>query len=43
MLFETVKGRRRLFRDGDPHDPQRSGKIVPAADGLPAAFRPLLA
>jgi hypothetical protein len=43
MLFETVKGRRRLFRDGDPYDHQRGGKIVPAADGLPSAFRSLLA
>ncbi len=42
MLFETVKGRRRLFRTGDPHDRLRAGKITPEAQGLPREFRSLL-
>ena len=42
MLFETAKGRRRLFRTGDPHDLRRAGKIVPEAHGLPVEFRALL-
>ena len=42
MLFETAKGRRRLFRAGDPHDLSRAGKIVPDAHGLPPEFRGLL-
>lgn len=42
MLFETAKGRRRLFRAGDPHDLSRAGKIVPEAHGLPTEFRTLL-
>ena len=42
MLIETAKGRRRLFRTGDPHDLRRAGKIVPEAHGLPAEFRALL-
>ena len=44
MLFETSKGRRRLFRPGDPCHPRRkSGKDVPRDDeippGLPGAVR----
>ena len=43
MLFETSKGRRRLFRPGDPCHPRRlSGKDVPFADDIPAAYRKLL-
>ena len=42
MLFETVKGRRRLFRMGDPPDRRRNGKITPESHGLPREFRTLL-
>lgn len=42
MLFETVKGRRRLFRIGDPFERSRAGKITPEAHGLPREFRALL-
>jgi hypothetical protein len=42
MLFETVKGRRRLFRDNDPYDHQRAGKTIPGPDALPVEFRSLL-
>lgn len=43
MLFETSKGRRRLFRPGDPCHPRRlSGKNVPLADDIPVAYRKLL-
>ncbi|MCY3801273.1 MAG: hypothetical protein OXG46_06815 [Chloroflexi bacterium] len=43
MLFETSKGRRRLFRPGDRYDPARSsGKDVPRNDQIPAVYRELL-
>ena len=42
MLYETSKGRRRLYREGDPAHPKRKGKIVPAADAIPARYRQLL-
>ena len=42
MLFETVKGRRRLFKAGDPSDLNRAGKIIPQPDGLPREFQPLV-
>ena len=42
MLFQTAKGRRRLFRTGDQSDLSRTGKIVPEALGVPSEFRPLL-
>ncbi len=42
MLFETMKGRRRLFRAGDPQDSSRTGKIVPEPPGVPSEFRSLL-
>ena len=42
MLFETSPGRRRLYREGDPADPMRKGKILPAADAIPAQYRYLL-
>jgi hypothetical protein len=36
MLFETERGRRRLFRLGDAYDPAREGaKIVPEQKDLP--------
>jgi hypothetical protein len=43
MLFETVPGRRRLFRNGDPYDSRRDGsKITPNPDELPEAYVELL-
>ena len=44
MLFETSKGRRRLFRPGDFCHPRRgSGKEVPRDDEIPPAYRELVA
>ena len=44
MLVETSKGRRRLFRPGDPCHPLRlGGKDAPRDDELPPAYRELLA
>jgi hypothetical protein len=44
VLVETGRGRRRLFRPGDPYDPAREGaRVVPAAEALPEPYRPLLA
>jgi len=45
MLFETVPGRRRLFRPGDPFHPGRNGgKISPKAEALSENwFKELLA
>ena len=43
MLIETSKGRRRLFRPGDPCDPGRSsGKDIPNDDEIPAGYGELL-
>lgn len=43
MLFETASGRRRLYRPGDPYDPEREGgKTTPAAEELPSGYRALL-
>ena len=43
MLVETTKGRRRLFRPGDPCHPLRaSGKDVPDAREIPPAYGELL-
>ena len=43
MLFETSKGRRRLFRPGDPFHPRRkSGKDIPRDDKIPSAYRELI-
>jgi hypothetical protein len=43
MLFETVRGRRRLFRNGDSYDPAREGaKIVPAREDIPSEYAALL-
>ena len=43
MLFETARGRRRLFRPGDPCHPRRhSGKEVPCDDEIPPAYRELV-
>lgn len=44
MLFATARGRRRLYRAGDPCDKRRAGqKTCPRAEDLPADLRPLLA
>jgi hypothetical protein len=45
MLFETLPGRRRVFRPGDPYDAQREGgKTSPKPEELPENwFRGLLA
>lgn len=43
MLFETARGRRRLFRPGDPFHPGRkNGKMVPANGELPEKYRDVL-
>jgi hypothetical protein len=42
MLLETSDGRRRLYRSGDPHHPNRRGRVVPERWGLPEQYRPLL-
>jgi len=43
MLFETVPGRRRLFRAGDNYDRAREGaKIVPAREDIPSEYAALL-
>jgi len=42
MLSETGKGRRRLYREGDPTHPGRKGKIVPEAGDIPDRYRYLL-
>ena len=44
MLFETVPGRRRLFRLGDAYHPDREGaKTTPRREDLPYGFNGLLA
>ena len=43
MLTETTRGRRRLFRPGDPCDPKRAGaKTYPDPLELPERYRPLV-
>ena len=43
MLFETGKGRRRLYRPSDPCHPMRAGgKDLPRRDELPEGQRDLL-
>src|SRR5262249_42419024 len=43
MLLETSRGRRRLFKPGDPFHPSRAkGKIRPEKDELPAEHRSLI-
>lgn len=43
MLFETTRGRRRLFRPGDPYHRDRGeGKTVPVAGEMPESHRELL-
>jgi bifunctional DNA-binding transcriptional regulator/antitoxin component of YhaV-PrlF toxin-antitoxin module len=43
MLFETTRGRRRLFRSGDFfHPDRRDGKIRPEKRDLPPEYQPLV-
>jgi len=42
LLFETARGRRRLFRPGDPRHPDRRGRCLPERDRLPVAYRSLI-
>lgn len=42
MLLETQKGRRRLWREGDPSRPGRTGKIVPRREDIPSKYHDLL-
>jgi hypothetical protein len=43
MLYETVPGRRRLFRKGDPYHQRREGaKVTPDRDDLPERYGDLL-
>ncbi|MCI0353542.1 MAG: hypothetical protein L0099_00675, partial [Acidobacteria bacterium] len=43
MLHETARGRRRLFRPGDPfHRGRKQGRITPTPDDLPPRYRGLL-
>jgi len=43
MLFETVRGRRRLFKRGDPFHPAReAGKIHPEKRDLPPGYQSLI-
>ena len=44
MLVETAKGRRRLYRPGDPCHPRRSdARFAPDPDAVPPAYRGLIA
>ena len=43
MLFETTRGRRRLFRPGDPCHPLRAaGKEAPKRHEIPVGYRDLI-
>ncbi len=42
MLYETGRGRRRLYRLGDETHPYRGGKIVPTRGDIPEAYREFL-
>lgn len=42
MLVETGRGRRRLYRPGDPHHPQRRGKTHAAREDIPHRYRDLI-
>lgn len=43
MLFETSRGRRRLFREGDPYHPSREGsEITPEPGEIPSQYANLL-
>jgi len=42
MLFETGRGRRRLFRHSDLAHPYRQGKILPERQDIPVQYAYLL-
>ena len=42
MLFETQKGKRRLYREGDRSMPGRTGKITPRREAIPSKYHYLL-
>lgn len=42
LLFETARGRRRLFRPGDPRHPERLNLDLPGEERLPPAYRSLI-
>ena len=42
MLHSTVRGRRRLFRTGDPVHPERKGKIHPEKRDIPDRYQSLV-
>ena len=43
MLLETARGRRRLFKDGDPYHPYREGgKLHPEREEMPGKYAKLL-
>ena len=42
MLHSSARGRRRLYREGDPVHPDRRGKIYPEKRDLPERYRPLV-
>jgi hypothetical protein len=42
MLYATGKRTRRLFREGDEADLQRTGRITPEPESIPARYRYLL-
>jgi hypothetical protein len=42
ILLETSYGRRRLYRPGDPHHPDRRGRMVPERQNQPQPYLALL-
>lgn len=42
MLHSSARGRRRLYRQGDPAHPDRHGKIYPEKRDIPERYRPLV-
>jgi len=42
MLHSTGRGRRRLYRNGDPVHPERRGKSYPEKRDIPERYRPLV-
>jgi hypothetical protein len=42
MLHGSARGRRRLYRPGDPVHPERRGKIYPAKRAIPERYHKLL-
>ncbi len=42
MLHSSARGRRRLYREGDPLHPRRKGKVYPEKRDLPERYRPLV-